>query len=208
MATPSVARIAFPSDQAAWYRGFFHAALDDGVYLPPSPYEVCFLSLAHDDLTLALAADALVEAALRPEARCRRPAENSRLAYVMAAVLAGRDRIARVVVAVARSVLVASAPAPRCSCGRALRSSSCWSRAALAILLAIRREHRRRQALETFFMSFTHDLKTSLASVQLQAEGLREDWPEGAAAHVARPPAPRHGAAADSARELAVRRAT
>jgi signal transduction histidine kinase len=48
------------------------------------------------------------------------------------------------------------------------------------IVLAIRREHRRRQALETFFMSFTHDLKTSLARVQLQAEGLREDWPEAA----------------------------
>ncbi len=58
-----------PSDQATWYRGFFHAALKNGVYLPPSPYEVCFLSMAHDDLTLALAADALVEAALRPEAR-------------------------------------------------------------------------------------------------------------------------------------------
>ena len=48
----------------------------------------------------------------------------------------------------------------------------------LTIVFAIRREHRRRQALETFFMSFTHDLKTSLASIQLQAEGLREDWPE------------------------------
>jgi signal transduction histidine kinase len=45
----------------------------------------------------------------------------------------------------------------------------------VAILVAIRREDRRRQALEMFFMSFTHDLKTSLASVQLQAEGLRED---------------------------------
>ncbi|MEO7191812.1 MAG: HAMP domain-containing sensor histidine kinase [Vicinamibacterales bacterium] len=51
----------------------------------------------------------------------------------------------------------------------------------LAILVAIRREHRRRQALETFFMSFTHDLKTSLASVQLQAEGLREDAPDSGA---------------------------
>ena len=51
----------------------------------------------------------------------------------------------------------------------------------LAIVLAIRREHQRRNALETFFMSFTHDLKTALASVQLQAEGLREDWPETAA---------------------------
>jgi glutamate-1-semialdehyde 2,1-aminomutase len=57
-----------PSDQADWYRGFFHAALTNGVYLPPSPYEVCFLSMAHDDLTLALAADAIVEAALHPEA--------------------------------------------------------------------------------------------------------------------------------------------
>ncbi len=45
----------------------------------------------------------------------------------------------------------------------------------VAILIAIHREDRRRQALEMFFMSFTHDLKTSLASVQLQAEGLRED---------------------------------
>ncbi len=46
-----------------------------------------------------------------------------------------------------------------------------------AIVLAIRREHQRHLVLETFFMSFTHDLKTALASVQLQAEGLREDWP-------------------------------
>jgi signal transduction histidine kinase len=51
----------------------------------------------------------------------------------------------------------------------------------VTILLAIRREHRRRQALETFFLSFTHDLKTALASIQLQAEGIREDWPESAA---------------------------
>jgi glutamate-1-semialdehyde aminotransferase len=33
------------------------------VYLPPSPYEVCFLSAAHDDETLAEAATALVAAA-------------------------------------------------------------------------------------------------------------------------------------------------
>lgn len=51
----------------------------------------------------------------------------------------------------------------------------------LTIVLAIRREHLRRQALETFFMSFTHDLKTSLARLQLEADGLREDWPEAAA---------------------------
>ena len=29
----------------------------------------------------------------------------------------------------------------------------------VAIVVAIRREHRRRQALETFFLSFTHDLE-------------------------------------------------
>jgi signal transduction histidine kinase len=51
----------------------------------------------------------------------------------------------------------------------------------VAILVAIRREHRRRQSLETFFLSFTHDLKTSLASVELQAEGLRADRPVRAA---------------------------
>jgi signal transduction histidine kinase len=50
----------------------------------------------------------------------------------------------------------------------------------LVMVMAIRREHQRRQALETFFMAFTHDLKTSLASIQLQAEGLREDWPDTA----------------------------
>jgi signal transduction histidine kinase len=49
----------------------------------------------------------------------------------------------------------------------------------VAILVAIRREHRRRESLETFFLSFTHDLKTSLASVQLQAEQLLEEWPAG-----------------------------
>jgi signal transduction histidine kinase len=47
----------------------------------------------------------------------------------------------------------------------------------IALTLAIRREHVRRQALEMFFLSFTHDLKTALARVQLQAEGMREDWP-------------------------------
>jgi signal transduction histidine kinase len=45
----------------------------------------------------------------------------------------------------------------------------------IAMVAAIWREQRRREAVEAFFMSFTHDLKTSLARVQLQAEGLRED---------------------------------
>jgi glutamate-1-semialdehyde 2,1-aminomutase len=31
------------------YAAFFHAMLDGGVYLPPSPYEAWFVSAAHDD---------------------------------------------------------------------------------------------------------------------------------------------------------------
>jgi signal transduction histidine kinase len=46
------------------------------------------------------------------------------------------------------------------------------------LLLSVRREHLRRREIEAFFMAFTHDLKTSLASLQLQAESLREDLPE------------------------------
>ncbi len=52
-----------PAGHAEWFARFFHAALKRGVYLPPSPYEVCFLSMAHDDETLAAAARALAEAA-------------------------------------------------------------------------------------------------------------------------------------------------
>lgn len=52
-----------PAGHAEWFSRFFHAALARGVYLPPSGYEVCFLSLAHDALTLAAGADALVDAA-------------------------------------------------------------------------------------------------------------------------------------------------
>jgi signal transduction histidine kinase len=51
-----------------------------------------------------------------------------------------------------------------------------------AIVLSIRHEQRRQRAVESFFMAFTHDLKTALASLQLQAESLGEDLP-GAAAH-------------------------
>jgi len=54
-------RIAPP--HAEWYARFFHAALARGVYLPPSAYEVCFLSLAHDGTTLDRAGDVLVRAA-------------------------------------------------------------------------------------------------------------------------------------------------
>ncbi|MBU4459955.1 MAG: glutamate-1-semialdehyde 2,1-aminomutase [Verrucomicrobia bacterium] len=35
------------------YKALFHSLLKDGVYLPPSPFEVSFLSTAHDDALLA-----------------------------------------------------------------------------------------------------------------------------------------------------------
>ena len=45
------------------YAAFFHAALDHGVYLPPSAYEAWFLSASHDDTALARIADAMPHAA-------------------------------------------------------------------------------------------------------------------------------------------------
>jgi glutamate-1-semialdehyde 2,1-aminomutase len=55
---------ALPEAQAPWYGRFFHAALRRGVYLPPAAFEVCFLSMAHDDETLTAAGEALVAAAV------------------------------------------------------------------------------------------------------------------------------------------------
>jgi glutamate-1-semialdehyde 2,1-aminomutase len=45
------------------FAAFFHAMLAQGVYLPPSPFEIWFLSAAHDDTALARVVDALPEAA-------------------------------------------------------------------------------------------------------------------------------------------------
>ncbi|HEX2313827.1 MAG TPA: glutamate-1-semialdehyde 2,1-aminomutase [Thermomonospora sp.] len=45
------------------YAAFFHAALDRGVYLPPSAYEVWFLSAAHDDNALDRVVSAMPYAA-------------------------------------------------------------------------------------------------------------------------------------------------
>ena len=47
----------------AAYAAFFHAMLDHGVYLPPSPYEAWFVSAAHDDAALERIAAALPAAA-------------------------------------------------------------------------------------------------------------------------------------------------
>ena len=43
------------------FAALFHAMLERGVYLPPSPYEVCFLSLAHTEEDLRTLAKALRE---------------------------------------------------------------------------------------------------------------------------------------------------
>jgi glutamate-1-semialdehyde 2,1-aminomutase len=45
------------------FAAFFHAMLARGVYLPPSAFEVWFLSYAHDDSALARIIDALPDAA-------------------------------------------------------------------------------------------------------------------------------------------------
>ncbi|WP_328594478.1 glutamate-1-semialdehyde 2,1-aminomutase [Actinomadura macrotermitis] len=45
------------------YAAFFHTALEHGVYLPPSAYEVWFLSAAHDDAALERVVAAMPHAA-------------------------------------------------------------------------------------------------------------------------------------------------
>ena len=44
------------------FRRFFHAALDRGVYLAPSPFEACFMSAAHGDAEVASALEKMREA--------------------------------------------------------------------------------------------------------------------------------------------------
>ena len=46
----------------------------------------------------------------------------------------------------------------------------------LALFYYARREQRRHAQVEEFFAAFTHDAKTSLASLRLQTEALREDF--------------------------------
>jgi len=57
-----------PAGNSEWFSRFFHAAIARGVYLPPSSYEVGFVSLAHDEVTLTTAAEALVAAAREVDA--------------------------------------------------------------------------------------------------------------------------------------------
>ncbi|HXY75649.1 MAG TPA: glutamate-1-semialdehyde 2,1-aminomutase [Steroidobacteraceae bacterium] len=53
---------ALSAKETARFAALFHAMLDRGVYLPPSAYEACFLSLAHTSADLARFAQALREA--------------------------------------------------------------------------------------------------------------------------------------------------
>jgi glutamate-1-semialdehyde 2,1-aminomutase len=53
------------------YAAFFHAMLDRGVYLPPSPFEAWFLSAAHDDSAIGRIAEALPDAARAAAAALR-----------------------------------------------------------------------------------------------------------------------------------------
>jgi glutamate-1-semialdehyde 2,1-aminomutase len=63
-------------DQASFrYAAFFHAMLDQGVYLPPSAYEAWFVSAAHDEDAIARIATAL-PAAARAAAAAQRPDEE------------------------------------------------------------------------------------------------------------------------------------
>src|SRR5256884_8007784 len=45
----------------------------------------------------------------------------------------------------------------------------------LALFYYARREQKRHAQVEEFFAAFTHDAKTALASLRLQAESLKED---------------------------------
>ena len=47
---------------AQLFRRFFHAALERGVYLAPSPFEACFMSAAHGEAEIATALERMRDA--------------------------------------------------------------------------------------------------------------------------------------------------
>ena len=58
---PPVSAASLSERESARFAALFHAMLERGVYLPPSAYEACFLSLAHapadlEEFAAALAA--------------------------------------------------------------------------------------------------------------------------------------------------------
>ncbi len=82
-----------PAGNSEWFARFFHAAIDRGVYLPPSSYEVGFVSMAHDERTLETAAAALIESAQVVDAVMRM--NRITWQYTAATVVAGLYRRAR-----------------------------------------------------------------------------------------------------------------
>ena len=75
-AVPDYATASGQSTEA--YAAFFHAMLDQGVYLPPSAYEGWFLSSAHDDGAMDRIVTALPAAARAAAETLSRPAEEAR----------------------------------------------------------------------------------------------------------------------------------
>ncbi|MGO9802419.1 MAG: glutamate-1-semialdehyde 2,1-aminomutase [Steroidobacteraceae bacterium] len=57
--------VALAASEAARFAQLFHALLERGVYLPPSAYEACFLSLAHTSADLQEFAAALADSLTR-----------------------------------------------------------------------------------------------------------------------------------------------
>jgi glutamate-1-semialdehyde 2,1-aminomutase len=66
------------SQSTTAYSAFFHAMLDQGVYLPPSAYEGWFLSSAHDDGAMDRIVTALPAAARAAATALLTPAEETR----------------------------------------------------------------------------------------------------------------------------------
>ena len=66
-------RVAAPDHARACDRErfarFFHGMLARGVYLPPSPFEALFVSLAHEDDDIAATVAAFADWAAEEEAR-------------------------------------------------------------------------------------------------------------------------------------------
>jgi len=61
--TPIRTLSQIPPSHREKFPAFFHAALDRGIYLPPSAFEVCFISAAHTDEILKEALEKLEAAA-------------------------------------------------------------------------------------------------------------------------------------------------
>ncbi|MBC6413789.1 MAG: glutamate-1-semialdehyde 2,1-aminomutase [Chromatiales bacterium] len=58
-------RSCVTKDNGKPFKSFFHAMLDGGVYLPPSPFEACFISAAHDAEVIEQTIDVTKKALLK-----------------------------------------------------------------------------------------------------------------------------------------------